>query len=219
MTRCSILKVTSNAGLIRGEPMTMFYRCALCIVLLFTLLVLIDSPVYAQCVVGDVSAEFQIDGPFAGQYKYTLNFTWDLPQGLSNVTLDCKMNCALACQLTWGFDDPSGFSDGVNGAPCVVDYVGEFNCNGNPSIGLMVPIIKWDTVEAVGCEPGATGSGTLWFYTIAAPFQNGPTPIFLLKNGLQVCEGTVSGVCPAICTNPVEESTWGAVKEKYGDEQ
>jgi len=202
--------------------MTLFYRCALCIVVLLTLLVWNGAPVYAQCVTGTVTAELQIAGPFAGHYKYTLDFTWDLPQGLSNVTLDCGFgDCPLtACAHTFGFDDPAGFSDGEDGlgAPCVVDYVGEFNCNGNPSIGLNIPIIKWDALDAL-CEPGPTGSGTLWYYSIAAPHTNALLPIILIKNGLNVCDGMVTGACPAICVVPVEESTWGEVKARYGDEK
>jgi hypothetical protein len=194
-----------------------FCNCLLLAVVL-GLFVLFVTPftASAQCVSGTISSELQLSGPYAGLYKYTIEITWDSPQGLSNITLDCGYDCAptLACQQQHEFDNPAGYSDGEP-AVCQVDYVGEFNCNGNPSIGITYPIVKWNAVYSGGCEPGATGSGTFWFYTIIAPTPDSPLPIIIEKNGQNVCDGIVLGDCPTLCTVPVEDASWGEVKSHY----
>lgn len=170
----------------------------------------------AQCVTGTVTAELQLAGPFMGLYKYTAEITWDTPQGLSNVTLDCGFDCdpELACAQTYLFEDPAGHSDGED---CEnVDYSGEFNCSGNPSIGLNKPIIKWDAIDD-GCVPASMGSATLCFYTNVGPHPDADLPVILIKNGLNVCEGTITGDCPALCTVPTEESSWGFIKGRYSN--
>ena len=180
---------------------------------LTAIVVFASGAALADCVSGTVTAEFQAVGPFAGLYKYTLDFTWDTPQGLSNVTLDCGFDCPLeACTHIWLFDTPSGTSDGEP-APCTVNYAGEFNCEGNPSIGNTNPVVKWDALaDSTGCEPASTGSGTLCFYTEVAPQPNSSNPVFLVKNGTSVCSGVLTGDCPAACPVPVEQVTWGQVK-------
>jgi hypothetical protein len=173
---------------------------------------------HSQCVTGTLTAEFITVGPFAGYYKYTLSFSWNTQQGLSNLTLDCGFGeCAGdACAADWLFDDPAGDSTndpepGVcNGTTL---YTGEFNCGGNPSIGVTDPIIKWDVVPGE-CEPETAGSGTLCFYSPAAP-QSGEATMILVKNGQNVCEGTVMGDCPGVCPVPTDIQTWGAIKAKH----
>ena len=202
--------------------MKLFYRCTLCVGSCVVLLVGSNMPAVSQCVTGTVSAEFKTTGPFAGLWKYTLDFSWDLPQGLSNVTLDCGIgHCGgEVCSQTYLFDTPSGTSTGVDGGgnACVVDYAGEYNCLGNPSIGLSIPIVKWDALNNL-CEPGPVGSGTLCFFTLAPPHFDAKLPIVLIKNGQNLCYGMVFGACPIDCTVPIEESSWGEVKAKYSNER
>ncbi|NNE44873.1 MAG: hypothetical protein HKN12_11760, partial [Gemmatimonadetes bacterium] len=104
------------------------------------LLFLIPLPAQSQCVSGTITAELQDSGPHAGLYKYTVDISWSTQQGLSNVTLDCGFGACPegACAQTYAFDDPAGTSTGDNGS-CVVNYLGEFNCSGNPSIGVTDP--------------------------------------------------------------------------------
>jgi hypothetical protein len=181
------------------------------------ILLLITAPgVSAQCVTGTITAEIQLSGPYTGLYKYTIEFSWDTPQGLSNVTLDCGFECdpQLACQQTYAFDTPAGYSDGVP-PPCQVEYYGEFNCSGNPSVGITHPIVKWDAIDTGSCEPGNMGSGTLCFYTNLPPLPDSPLPIIIEKDGQNVCQGIIIGDCPTLCSVPVEEASWGAVKTRF----
>ena len=154
----------------------------------------------AQCVSGTVTAEYQDSGPYAGKYKYTVDVVWTTTQGLSNVTLDCGFAaCAAeACNQDWEFENPAGQGTGGDPGDCSFDLVGEFNCNGNPSIGINHPIIKWDAVGAEECEAGASGTATLCFYTSVVP-ADGNLPVFLVKNGQNICDGTLSGDCPLPC--------------------
>lgn len=182
--------------------------------LVSVLAVFTAGSVAADCVSGTVTAQIQMSGPFAGLYKYTIDFAWDTPQGLSNVTLDCGFgDCPeQACTHLWLFDTPAGMTDGVPD-PCTVNYAGEFNCEGNPSIGVTNPIIKWDALsDSTGCEPGNTGSGTLCFYTDVPPREESSNPVFIIKDGQNVCNGMLMGDCPSACTVPTEEITWGQIK-------
>ena len=196
--------------------MRLCYSKVLATAIVVSLVLFVLTPhANANCVEGTVTATFQFSGPHAGLWKYTLEFAWDTPQGLSNVTLDCGFGACkeIACDGTFEFDSPAGQSDGEP-APCTVDYEGEFNCDGNPSIGFPDPIIKWDAIDN-GCEPGATGSGTLCFYSNFGPHPDSPLPIVLIKDGQNVCNGTIMGDCPSACTVPTEHLNWGALKVIY----
>lgn len=176
----------------------------------------LTSQAQAQCVSGTVTADFQESGPHAGLWKYTMTVTWDLPHGLSNITLDCGFGVCpgTACSKVFEFDAVAGTSTGEP-EPCTVEYAGEFNCEGNPSVGIDVPIVKWDVISE-DCQPGPTGSGTFCFYVNAGPHEDSPLPVTIIKDDLDVCSETITGDCPAVCIVPVEETTWGAVKYDHG---
>jgi hypothetical protein len=179
-----------------------------------SLIVAIVPAVNAQCVTGTVTAELQTGGPYAGLFKYTAVLSWDTDKGLSNITIDCGFGqCPEAvCAETFLFDSPSGQSAGEGG--CNVHYYGEFNCQGNPSIDTMDPAIKWDAVG--DCQPDNTGTATIWFYSSLGPQPGTAAPVFLIKNGQNVCEGVLSGDCPAApCLVPAEDASWGQIKAKY----
>ena len=187
-------------------------------VFLATTLVLVPGA-FAQCVSGTITSELMTTGPFTGLWKYTLQITWDLPQGLSNVALQCNFACGSAiCDSDWSFDTPSGSGDGIlsdEGTPgeCMVDFAGEFLCNGNAQQNLEGPTIKWDALDGGACEAGPTGSATICFF-VDLPPEQGNSPVILIKNGQQVCEGTVQGDCPS-CPVAVEAASWSKVKDLY----
>jgi hypothetical protein len=185
------------------------------VVVLSLCLLLAAGTVYAQCVTGTVTAEFQTTGPYAGLWKYTLEVEWDTPFGLSNITLDCGFGCnpEAACEKIYAFDTPAGTSTGEP-EPCIAEYSGEFNCQGNPSVGITDPIVKWDALNN-GCEPGPTGSGVFCFYTNIPPVPDSPTPVTIIKDGQDVCTETIMGDCPALCPVANEGETWGFVKEQF----
>jgi len=187
-----------------------------CIVFLFAAACLavsaISSPLHAQCVDGTIACDLQVGGSYDGLYKYTVTLNWDTPQGLSNITMDCGFGECVdqVCLSTFLFDSPAGTSNGA----CIVRYEGEFNCQGNPSIGFTDPVIKWDAVSE--CEPGNMGTATLCFYTSLGPAPGTSAPLFLVKNGQNVCSGAIYGDCPAPpCIVSIEGTSWGAVKVRY----
>jgi hypothetical protein len=179
------------------------YRCT---ALVFVLM-LFATAANAQCASGTVTAEFQTTGPHTGLWKYTVDVSWDLPQGISNLTLDCGFSCnpELACVQIYEFDSPSGTA----GECTVVD--GQFNCEGNPSIGFTDPILKWDFEE---CDT-PVGSAILCFYTNIGPVGGSSLPVTLIKNGQSVCVEELTGDCPALCPVPTEHLNWGVVKDIY----
>jgi hypothetical protein len=161
-----------------------------------------------------MSVSFTHTGPFAGYFKYTAVLNWSTQQGLSNITLDCGFGeCPdLVCAETFLFDIPAGTGEGEGG--CEAEFEGEFNCNGNPSIGFSDPVLKWDAIGE--CKPGHTGSVTICFYTNLAPRADRQAPITLIKNGQQICQGMITGDCPAApCVVGTEVTTWGEMKGKY----
>ena len=174
---------------------------------------------FAQCVDGTISSQLMTSGPFTGLWKYTMQVTWDLPQGLSNVALQCNFACGNAiCNSAWSFDTPSGTGDGIasdEGTPgeCTVPFAGEFLCSGNAQMNLVGPTIKWDALDSPECEAGTTGSATLCFY-IDRPPDTGTSPVILIKNGQQVCSGTIQGDCPS-CPVAVDATDWSKVKWLY----
>ena len=175
------------------------------------------SPVSSRCLEGTSVAIYQDDGPYEGFYLYTIELTFMLEKGLSNVTLKLNVDdCPeLACQQLFFFPDPAGRMDGGE-SNCHVPFTGEFNCRGNPSIDLLGPVVKWDVGYAGGCEPGQTGSITLYFLTNVGPDPNSRMPFFLIKNGQEICEGYLIGDTPGpACLVPAHPMKWGAVKSIY----
>ena len=181
------------------------------------ILLMWSSSARGRCLEGTSVATYQTGGPYQGFYLYTIDLSFDLEQGLSNVTLkldfdDCP---ELACYQLFAFPRPAGQMSGQI-ASCPVAFIGAFNCGGNPSIDLVGPVVKWDADNSSGCEPGKTGNITLFFYSNLGPNPDKQTPLFLIKNGQEVCEGTLDGDIPASpCLIPTQEMKWGAIKSIY----
>jgi hypothetical protein len=172
----------------------------------------------ADCVSGTVSAETVVSGPFAGLYKYTTVITWDTPQGLSHATLDCGFdNCPVeVCALDWLFDTPAGAGTGGNPDECDFEFDGEFNCDGDASIGVDYPVLKWNVINTEECEAAGTGTASLCFYSEIEPAE-GEIPVVLVKNGQNVCEGMLTGNCPLACAVPTRPVNWGTLKRGASD--
>lgn len=197
--------------------MTRMRSRLLCTGVFVLALVLWFAPVSSRCLEGTSVAAYQNDGPWRGFYLYTIELTFMLEKGLSNVTLKLNVDdCPeLACQQYFFFPDPAGEMGGED-VYCPVPFKGEFNCTGNPSIGLNGPVVKWDAEYAENCEPGKTGTIRLYFYTNVGPDPESKMPFFLIKNGLNVCEGYLIGDTPGpACIVPAQESNWGAIKTLY----
>lgn len=175
------------------------------------------GPVAAACLEGTSVAAYQYSGPYGAFYLYTIELHFTLPRGLSNVSLKVNVSeCPeLACQQFFLFPDPAGEMIGEN-AECAVPFYGEYNCLGNPSIGLDEPVVKWDAGTAYGCEPGQVGSVRLYFLSNVAPDPNSEMAFMLIKNGQNVCEGVIYGDLPGpACMVPTQGDTWGSIKAIY----
>jgi hypothetical protein len=190
-------------------------------ILLACICALLAPAAFAQCVTGTITAELQTSGPFEGLWRYCVQISWDTPRGLSNVTLQCNFTCPAICNSGWAFESPAGQGDGVTSDPhsvpgdCTVDFGGEFNCQGNPSIGLEGPVVKWDALDlGDGCEPGRTGSATLCFFVDLPPEPDQQAPIVLVKNNQDVCQGMITGDCPQ-CPVGTEPIDWSQFKIFY----
>ncbi len=174
----------------------------------------------AQCdISGTIEASPTTD-PMWPAWTYTLTIYWDTgtPYALSHMDLlmdTATGTCTCADfmdAITWG--DPIGYSDGD--PSCTVDYTGNLECNGDPSIpGVDNILLKFEPIEDMGCEPGTMGTATFVFYS-----HLGPAPIdedilsLVDKFAGNSCFGSLSGDFPSMACDPVdtEKLEWGSVK-------
>jgi hypothetical protein len=168
------------------------------------------------------TAEYVTSGVYGGNYRYTISLTWDL--GRRDPThLDILVglrDCACVCDpRLFYFTTPAGTCNGVNLAgPCVVSYVAEYKCMGDPTIKATTPgaAIRLHALED-GCNNDGSGSGTFVFYS---PLPPGGQETYLdaiaLKQGTDTCYGALVGVLPMCdCSVPAGPTTWGKLKGYY----
>lgn len=180
-------------------------------------------PVYATYIGGELSAE-QVsevsvlpgDGILpagVGQdwYLYTLEFDWDLSNGLSHFDLMLKPGCAepdhKVIFIGEGLD---GLSDGVDADenPIVnLGWTGYF-LMADGSMGITdSPLIMYEGPHLPeGAEPTAVGSGVFWFYSniIPEPIPEPPgleDSCLKAKANSTLIDGIVTGVQPS-CSIP-----------------
>ena len=114
--------------------------------------------------------------------------------------------------LTWF--NPIGSGPGEDG--CVVDYDGFLECKGDPSIpGVEGILLKFEPVEAEGCEPGNTGTASFIFYSHLGPVPVDEDLLSLVdKYGLQHCFGYLAGDFPGMPCDPVSDdpTSFGSLK-------
>lgn len=167
-----------------------------------------------------VTAQLSNDPGFVGLYKYTVTGSWDVTQhGLSHIDffLQLKDLECICDPRVVKFPVPGGTSNGEP-APCTVQYAGEYNCMGDPTVPLELraPTVKFNAVGG-SCEPGVTGTGTWVFYS---PFHPGPYSVdpegSAIKHGQGICVGSLSGTMPlGDCATPARTTSWGNMKSLY----
>ncbi|MFH1279897.1 MAG: hypothetical protein ABIK65_16160 [Candidatus Eisenbacteria bacterium] len=198
------------------------------------LLILMAAPAPTQslvippCISGNCTAEYA--GDALGEWKYTIDVTWGpVDHGLSHLNLVLGFaGCECACDaFPFGAPDSAGYSQGSSGVAgavdepdtCRVRYSARYECHGDPSIpGDEGPLVKWEPEESAGCEPGPSGSGTLFFYTDWAPVAVGiPNQCLMFKYSTQSCSGELTGVLPQCTCGPTstEATSWGGVKALF----
>ena len=194
--------------------------------LLVALVFLLPGPADAACeLTADIAAARNTGDPSLGKWSYTMTVVWNTgtPYGLSHLTLwldEANAGCScpeLVEALSWS--DPLGSSTGAPG-DCTVEYYGELNCDGDPSLGILGNVLKFEPYEAEGCEPGTAGTATLVFHSDFPPAGIAPIELFLLdKHGLLGCSGGVTGVFPGLPCDPTPAAhgSWGLLKDRYAD--
>jgi hypothetical protein len=171
-----------------------------------------------------IAAVLSNDPGFVGLYKYTITGSWNLGAGLHTTgqfNIALADSCECACNNDFvQYGDDEGSSSGVaqgSGNACTADYNGLYFCQGQPSIGITDPIIRF---QATGqnCETQQT-TGTWTFYSPLAP---GPSETHedavILRYGSSQCTGDLVGTLPdcRLCTVvPNEPRAWGDVKIFY----
>jgi len=175
----------------------------------------------AQCFLsGHCVAEPNPDDPGLGEWRYCVTLSWDTGTQHAVSHLDLLLaleGCECVCEeFSFGVPDTAGSSTGVlpTGAPCTVCYYAEFECYGDPSIGVAEPLVKFDPYDD-DCGPDATGSGTFCFYTDWPPIPvELPNGLLALKAAGDTCFGELTGELPeCICGGtPTQDGTWGKIK-------
>ena len=158
--------------------------------------------------------------PLGPAWVYTAVINWDTGSqyALSHMGLWLDVaggNCSCQdFQQAISFGSPIGTS----GTSCLVDYYGELNCQGDPSIpGVAGIVLKLEPVEDV-CEAGVMGQGTFVFTSNLGPAAIDEDALTLEdKFSTRYCFGSLSGDFPSMPCNPVstDDESWGAVKGMF----
>jgi hypothetical protein len=167
------------------------------------------------------SAWLATDPAHIGLWEYCYEVCWaGLPHGVSHVDfLLCLLaECECACEPGYfAFADTAGSGDGtLNGGSCTVYYQGMFSCDGDPSIGIDLPVVKFEPYED-DCEPDVDGCAYLCFFSIGAPVPATSCDFTAIKFGTEFATGLVEGVLPSCDTafSGAEASTWSGIKALY----
>jgi len=151
------------------------------------------------------TAELVQGGDYAGWYKYTYDLTWDLKKGLSHWDLLLKPGCTQPDHQIVFETALGGASDGLStgdgwkpSKPVVftVSYEGMFEPQGDPSINLTAPLIKWEPDETYD-EPGKKGTGQFWFYANILPEYGTFDDVLAAKYGRSKIFGDLDGAYPS----------------------
>jgi len=164
----------------------------------------------ASLIAATGAAEKVTAGDYAGWYKYTYDVNWSLTRGLSHWDLILKPGCTEP-------DHKIVFDTGIGGAydghstgdswtprkPVVftVSYEGMFEPQGDPSINLTAPLVKWEPDETYG-EPGKKGAGQFWFYANILPEYGTFDNVLAAKYGRNKIFGDLTGAYPSCQTIP-----------------
>jgi len=178
----------------------------------------------AECnIAGTISAAPNSAHPELGAWRYTLEVRWRTGSKFALSHFDVLLAESGGYCTCRDFDralnwvSPAGSSNG-DPAGCPVPYDAYLECNGDPSIGEPMIMIKFEPREEGGCEPGTLGTGTYTFYSSLPPAAIAQPNLFLVdKFGLLACYGPLSGVFPGMPCDPTPQSpsSWGVVKSRY----
>lgn len=189
------------------------------VILGLAILTISAAPASATYYVNGTITAGPSDRPELGAYKYTINFSWNTPRGLSHwLLLLGGLDCDLFCKKDGVIKFPNPAGETQSG-DCKIEYDAQLRCNGDPSTNLPGPLLKFepredDDDDLNKCEPGKRGSGMFCFYTDLPP---GPDldydNVLVVKNGTRKTFGDLKGTLPDCKEqNATDFTTWGRVK-------
>lgn len=175
---------------------------------------------HGQPVWGTSSAERSTEPGFEGFWKYCFDIHWNTnpwgAQGLSHADVFLSLEeCAAACDPgRFASADTVGSGDGEGG--CTVYYLGEFLCEGDPNFPeFPFPTVKFEHYSG-DREPGAVNSAHVCFYSVFLPAPPAVHSDALgIKFGQNTGAGPLEGPLPMCEVNPVDQTTWGTIKQLY----
>jgi len=177
----------------------------------------------AQCDIGGTITASATNMPGQPAWTYTMEISWDTGTQYALSHMDLLMDTAAGTctcadfvdAISW--DDPIGYSTGDPN--CTVDYEGNLECNGDPSIpGVDNILLKFEPIGGTGCEPGTSGTATFVFYSDLPPAPIDEDILSLVdKFAGNSCFGSLSGDFPSMSCDPVSTDTmpWGNIKGLY----
>jgi len=182
------------------------------IVCILTLLILsgpLSADVVTPYIKGTSTAEFLLEGPYEGWWRYDINIEWAHNWGLSHLDLILKPGCALEDHLIV-FDVPAGFStsEAEPNNPQAMGWSGYFNRKGDPSLDIEKPVLKFNSpFFPPDAEPGKTGHGVFTFYSNIIPEKGTFANALVFKADSKPAEyGELEGDYPS-CTIVPEPAT------------
>ena len=188
----------------------------------FALLALTAAPSAAQVLWGTSTVEIADAPELEGYWLYRLDIGWNTiglgSHGMSHVSFFLELVvCDCACdQGIVTLDSIAGTGAGEGG--CVLEFLGFYECTGDPSFPTQAPTIRYTHIED-GCEPDRIGTATLHFYSRFGPgVPCVHTGSLGIKAGKITEVGDITGVLP-LCecgsSSVSSAASWGVIKSMY----
>jgi len=168
---------------------------------------------------GRISAEPNLYNPQLGQWRYTVDVTWNTGSrhAMSHVNLLLGLGGCTCEDLRDVFYWVDGRGDLREISDCPrIDS--KFECRGDPSLDIQEPVYKFEFTTDRGCDPSSHGRMQVMFLADQPPAAITTPNAFLVgKYATRMITGQITGVFPALACNPVADQamTWSRVKAGY----
>ena len=185
-------------------------------------LALTAAPSAARALWGTSTVEIADTSGLEGYWLYRLDIKWNTTglggHGMSHVSFFLELVvCDCACdEGIVTLDSVAGTGAGEGG--CELEFLGFYECTGDPSFPSDVPTVRYEHIES-GCDPDRIGAAALHFYSRFGP--SAPcvhTGNLGIKAGTITEVGDITGVLP-LCecgsSGVSSAATWGQIKSLY----
>jgi len=185
-------------------------------------LALTAAPSAAQVLWGTSTVEIADAPGLEGYWLYRMNIEWDTSElgahGMSHVSFFLELGvCDCACdEGIVTLDSVAGTGAGEGG--CKLEFLGFYECSGDPSFPSDVPTVRYEHIES-GCDPDKIGAAALHFYS-----RFGPSAPRVHTGSLGIKAGTITEVgditgnlplCECGSSSVSSAATWGQIKSVY----